>query len=450
MTELPHWSAAQVARAIRSGKLSAVEVTRAALERIERLNSQLNAFITVTADEALQQARAVDRRVRAGEQLPLAGVPLAVKDLFATKGVRTTSGSKLHEDYVPTNTAPVVEQLLAAGAVMVGKTNLHEFAFGFTNLNPHFGNARNPWDPNCVTGGSSGGSAAAVAAGLAPLALGTDTGGSIRLPAALCGHVGFKPTLGLVSRRGVTPLAWTFDHVGPMTRTVEDAAHMLEIMAGRKLKSPKLHGLRLGIPDDYFLDEADPEVAEAVLAATRVLRTLGVKLSKVKVPHTEIVIGAHRAIIFSEAAAVHRANLRSRLAEYGPDLRANLLAGLLIPAPTYVTAQRARRRIIAEWRDLFGCDALAMPTALRPAIAFDRLPVIRRGESRPLARQYVGNTCPFNLTGQPALSVPCGFTRDGLPIGLQLVGRVFDDALVLALGRAYQRATEWHTTWPAL
>lgn len=464
MSELQWLTAIELARRVQRRTLSALEVTRATLTRLEQLNPRLGAFITITAEEACRQARAVDRRLRAGERLPLAGVPLGVKDIFATRSVRTTSGARTFADWVPDHDAAVVIRLRAAGAIMVGKTNLHEFAFGFTGVNPHFGAARNPWDLDRVTGGSSSGSASAVAGGLCPLALGSDTGGSIRLPAALCGHVGLKPSYGLVSRFGATALAWSMDHIGPMTRTVADAALMFALMAGRderdatsidhrvgRLRTGDLRGLRLGIPDNYFFEGADPEVAAAVMTATRRLRRLGARLVRVTVPHLPAIIAAHRAIIFPEAAAAHQ-GWRDRLPEYGPDVRANILAGHLIPAETYLTAQRARRRMVADWHDMMrACDMLAMPTALLPALEIAHLPVPRPGDqSRPLARQYVGNTCPFNLLGWPALSLPCGFTRSGLPIGLQLAAGWGDDATVLRVAHAYERATDWHQRRPSL
>jgi aspartyl-tRNA(Asn)/glutamyl-tRNA(Gln) amidotransferase subunit A len=463
--DLASVSALEVARRVQDRTLSAVEVTQAVLARVERLNPVLNAFITVTAEQALQEAARVDAALARGEALPLAGVPLAVKDLFATKGVRTTGGSKVLAENVTKYDATAVARLRAAGAVLIGKLNMHEFAYGFTNANPHYGDCRNPWDTARIPGGSSGGSAAAVAASLCLAALGSDTGGSIRQPAALCGIVGLKPTYGRVSRHGALTLSWTMDHAGPMTKRVVDAAAMLGVMAGHDpndetsvhlpvpdyaatLEEP-IAGLRLGIPREPFYATIEPDVAAAVDEALRVLEQRGARVVEVSLPHLDVIRGAHRAIIFAEASTYHDTWIRTRADEYGEDVRALVQAGLFLPATQYLAAQQARRRILAEWQTLWErFDVLVTPTSPIAATSFGAATALIDGQQHPLVRLYLDHTLPFNLTGQPALSVPCGFTQTGLPIGLQLVGRPFDEALLLRVAHAYERETPWHMQRP--
>lgn len=464
-TDLANLSARDVATIVRQKKVSAVEVTRATLERIARLNEKLKVFITITAEQALREAEQVDKDVRAGKDKPLAGVPLAVKDLYETKGVRTTAGSRLLADNVPNHDATAVARLRQVGAVLVGKLSMHEFAFGFTNVNPHYGNCLNPWDVERIPGGSSGGSGAALAASLCLASLGSDTGGSIRLPAALCGVVGLKPTYGRVSRFGALPLSWTMDHVGPMTKRVEDAALMLRVIAGQDAKDEtsskepapdyvvelkkRIKGVRLGVPHAHFIEPMDAEVNAAFNEAVHLLEKLGARLVEVTLPHLDVVLGAHRAIIFSEASTYHEKWLRTRADEYGDDIRALLQTGMFFTATQYLSAQQARRRIIAEWSEIWKkVDALVTPTSPIPAAKIGDATTPLGGEERPLVRVYLDSLLPFNLTGQPALSVPCGFTNNGLPIGLQLVGRSFDESLLLRIGHAYETQTAWHKRQP--
>lgn len=463
--DLTNLSALDVAKMVRQKKVTAVEVTRAALERIERLNRTLRAFITVTAEQAWREAAQVDKDVRAGKDKPLAGVPLAVKDLYATQGVRTTAGSKLLADNVPDHDATAVARLRQAGAVLVGKLNMHEFAFGFTNVNPHYGNCLNPWDTTRIPGGSSGGSGAALAASLCLASLGSDTGGSIRLPAALCGVVGLKPTYGRVSRFGALPLSWTMDHVGPMTKRVEDAALMLRVIAGHDAKDDtsskepvpdyvaalkkNIKGVRLGVPHGYFVEPMEDEVSAAFDDAIHLLERMGARLTEVTLPHLDVVLGAHRAIIFSEASTYHEKWIRTRADEYGDDIRPLLQAGMFFTATQYLSAQQARRRIIAEWSEIWrNIDCLITPTVPIPATKIGAMTATLGGAERPLVRVYLDPLLPFNLTGQPALSVPGGFTKNGLPLGLQLVGRPFEEALLLRVAHAYETQTEWHKRQP--
>jgi aspartyl-tRNA(Asn)/glutamyl-tRNA(Gln) amidotransferase subunit A len=438
-----------------------VDVTEAVLARVERHDGQLNAYITVMADSARHAANAAESAIKGGTYLgPLHGVPIAVKDLYATRGVRTTGGSPLFADWVPDYDATVVERLKRAGAVIVGKTNLHELAFGTTSANPHYGVVRNPWDVECHPGGSSGGSASAVAAGLAYGALGTDTGASIRQPAACCGIVGMKPTYGRVSKFGVLPLSWSMDHVGPMTRTVGDAALMMQALAGADSRDPgcvshsvpdfsagigeNLRGRRIGVARDFFFDECDPDVAESVEASLGVLRDLGAIVDDIKLPDMHAARAAGVVILFSEAASYHAANLRDRPEAFSDEVRDQLDMGGFYTAVQYVQAQRMRRALTDETvRAMAPYDAIVMPTSPVPATPITADPT-GHASLRPR------NTLPFNFISLPVISVPCGFTGSGMPIGLQIVGKAFDEAGVFQVAAAYEGATAWHTQRPPL
>ncbi len=453
---------AEAARLIQRGELSAVALTEAYLDRIKAIEPAVNAFITVTGEEALATARGADKEIKGGTYRgPLHGIPLAVKDLFDTAGIRTTSGSKILSGYVPDADSGAVERLKAAGAVLLGKLNLHEFACGATGVNPHYGPARNPWDTERVTGGSSSGSGASVAAGECLAALGTDTGGSIRIPASLCGITGLKPTFGRVTRRGVLPLSWSLDHVGPMARTAEDCAIVLQAVAGHDPEDPSsadepvpdyaaalgggARGMRIGIPRQFFFESLDPEVESAVRAAIGTLESLGAELSEVSLPHIAEAPAALSAMMLPEALAYHQRWMAERAGDYGDDVRYRLELGASYSAVQYVQAQRFREMIVSEWRDdVFGSvDLLAMPTTMITA------PLIEAGDLQATFR-LIRNTNPLNLLGVPAISLPCGFTQGGLPIGLQLAGRWWDEATVLRAAHAYQGATDWHTRRPRL
>jgi aspartyl-tRNA(Asn)/glutamyl-tRNA(Gln) amidotransferase subunit A len=460
---------AALAERLRRREVSPVEITRLYLDRIAALDPTLSAFITVTADQALAEAAAAEREIAAGHYRgPLHGVPVALKDLFYTAGVRTTAGSKILADFVPAEDATVVARLRAAGAISLGKTNLEEFAFGATSINPHYGACRNPWDPTRIAGGSSGGSAAAVAAGLCGAALGTDSGGSIRQPSALCGLVGLKPTYGRVSRHGVVPLSWSQDHVGPMTRTVRDAALVLQVIAGHDPRdaasSPApvpdyladleagVRGLRLGLPRDFFFDRVEPEIAAAVRAAAQTLAGLGARVEEIPLPHAHLTYAAGATILFAEAAAYHEPWLRARPAAYGPLVRDRLRVGAALLATDYLKAQRARAALVAETRRLFAdVDALLTPTVpvAAPRQDADRIrwPDGTEEDVRGATLRF---TRPFNLLGFPAISVPCGFTADDLPIGLQIVAGPFAERTVLQVARAYEAATAWGARHPAV
>ncbi len=467
MIDLMTQTARTIADSVRRREVSAVAVTQAALERIGQLNGALRAFITVTGEPALAAAAEVDRKIAAGQgkDLPLAGVPLAIKDSFWTKGIRTTGGTKVFADFVPNEDATVVARLTAAGCVLVGKSAMHEMAYGFTSRNPHYGDCRNPWDTTRIPGGSSGGNAVALASGMVLAAVGGDTGGSNRQPAALCGVVGVKVTYGRVSRYGGIPLSWSMDTVGPMSRSVGDAAGLLQVMAGHDQKDPTtrrgpvpdylsalqggLKGIRIGVPHDQFLAAMEPDVGAAIQDALGVLKQSGAALIDVRFPPLEPVIGAHRAIIFSEAAAAHEELIRTRAALLSDEVRPLLQSGLFLTASQYLGAQQARRNIIAAYRTLWrSFDVLVTPTSPIAAPVIGATTAQLAGNDVPLVRAFLDLTLPFNLTGQPAISVPCGFTRGGLPVGLQLVGRPFDEATLFRAAAAYEAATDWHSRRP--
>jgi len=455
-----------LARRIRRRALSPVELTRALLERIERLGPRLNAFITVTADLAIAQARRAEKEIGRGVYRgALHGIPICLKDLFYTRDVRTTAGSKILRNFVPTENAEAVDRLFSAGAILLGKTNLHEFAYGATNVNPHFGPVCNPWATERISGGSSGGSAAAVTAGLAVASLGTDTGGSIRIPSAACGCVGLKPTHGRVSVDGVIPLAPSLDHVGPICRCVEDAALVLNVIAGQgpfdphepgphALKSALnlrrgLRGLRIGVPKQYFFDHLQPGVRRQVTAAIAVLEQGGAEIREVGLKLMRATTQLASEITVAEALVYHWKWLRKWADSYGSDLRLRLREGMDMSALTYLQAQESRRAYTREFETaLQSVDILAAPTLpiAAPLITENETDVGRHRENVRLALLRL--TRPANLSGLPAITVPCGFTSGGLPVGLQLIGRSMDENLVLRAAYAYEQLTPWHEAFP--
>ncbi|MEX1253917.1 MAG: amidase [Dehalococcoidia bacterium] len=450
-TDLCYLTLHELAQRIRAKEVSPVEATLATLERIERLNPTLNSFITVMAEQALAGARAAGSEIAAGNYRgPLHGVPIGVKDLCATKGVRTTAASKILSDWVPDEDSTVVRKLREAGAVIVGKTNLHEFAFGATGVSPHFGAAHNPWDTSRVTGGSSSGSGNGVVAGLCFAAIGSDTGGSIRMPSALCGAVGIKPTYGRVSLREVVPLAWSLDHVGPMARTTRDCALLLEAIAGYDPADPTsanvpverwsekleggLAGLRIGVPETFAFERTQADVATVVRDAVVTLKRLGAEVKQLELPVLRDYWTAASVVLVAEAAAYHKKDVEQRPQDYGDDVLRRLQGGLDMKAVDYVHQARARdeaRRVAGDVL-LSDVDLLAMPSTIRTAVTIDSIT-----KDDPTLG-YTLMTAPFDLTGQPAISVPCGFTEEGLPVGLQLVGRSFDEATVLRAAHAFE------------
>jgi len=460
---------AELGRMIATKQVSPVEVVRAHLDRIAALDGTLRAFITVCADAALESARAAEADLMAGRAVgPLHGVPWAPKDLYSTKGVRTTGGSTILAESVPAADATVVARLAKAGAILLGKLNMHEFAYGPEGLNAHYGDARNPWsaDAHRVTGGSSSGSGAAVAAGLAPGSLGSDTGGSIRIPASLCGITGLKPTYGRASRAGVLPLAWSMDHVGPMARSARDCALMLGAIAGYDpadrttsvLPVPDygaaltgdVKGLRVGLLRAHFTDIATPEVKAAIAAAAKQLEAAGAVVDEVNLTQLAHVATGSAAIVGSEALAYHAAWMRTRPQDYQPDVRERLRLGAFVTGAHYVRSQQARALLAREVDDVLARrDVLLAPaTPLVAPILGEREATLGDGPSDVRAA-LLRCTRPFNFSGHPACAAPCGFTPGGLPIGMQIVGRPFDEATVLRVVDAYQRITDWHTRRPA-
>jgi aspartyl-tRNA(Asn)/glutamyl-tRNA(Gln) amidotransferase subunit A len=433
---------AEAAQAIRSRQVSSVELTKQCLDQIGKLNPVLNAFITVTQESARAQAVALDRELAQGiDHGPLHGIPIAHKDLLWTKSVRTTSGSKIFADFVPDSDAPVVEKLAAAGAVMVGKAGLHELAYGITSDNPHFGTIRNPRHPEHSPGGSSGGSGVAVATGMAFIATGTDTGGSIRVPASFCGVAGLKPTYGLVDRSRVQPLGLSLDHVGPLARRVNDIRLALDAMsdpAQRKPGPASIREIRIGLPENFYFTEVDPDVKASVRQAADLAGKLGARVIPIRVPDIEALNLVGLTILLSEATAVHQANLHRRK-DFGADVLALLDQGLLIPAADYINAQRQRKLLLKDFRSLFrSVDCLFTPTTPITAPRIGQTEITLDGvthDTRILTTRFARG---INVLGFPALSIPCGASPGSLPISLQMIARPFEENLLLMLGEALE------------
>ena len=451
----------QVSELIRKKSASPVELTQECLKRIEKLNPSLNAYITVMGEQALAQARELEAERQSGKwRGPLHGVPIGLKDLIDTAGVRTTAASAVFADRVPTEDAEIVRRLKAAGAVLVGKLNMHEFAYGATSVPSHYGAVHNPWNLDRIAGGSSGGSAAAVAAELCYGALGSDTGGSIRQPSAYCGFVGLKPTYGRVSTRGVIPLSWSLDHIGPMCRTVADAALLLGAIAGydprettsidapvpdytRALRT-KVSGLRLGTPRALFFDQLNPEISAAVDKAIDVLSKLTSGVQDVRLPAYE-----NPPVLAAEAYAYHLPYFSKTPELYQPFTRARIESGAKISAPAYIQGRRELDRLRRAVEETFATvDLLITPTTPVPPASIEdaKLDVPPAGNVPSSLR----NTAPFDIYGLPTISIPCGFTSSGLPIGIQISGPHLGELQVLALAHAYEQATDWHTRRPAL
>ena len=449
----------EIGKMLRSGEITAVALTDLMLERIKAHNDKINAYITVTAELAREQAQQADHELEGGhDRGPLHGIPVAVKDLFATAGIRTTCGSKLFENWIPDYDATVVKHLYKAGAVLLGKTGMHELAYGNTSINPFFGAISNPWALDHDPGGSSGGSASAVAAGLAYAALGTDTGCSVRQPGHCCGIVGYKPTFGLVSKAGVFPLVWSMDHVGPLTRSVQDAALVLGAISGYDPMDPYsvrtpasndfdiseglIEGVRVGVVRRFFFD-GHADVIEVVDAALETLRKNGAVLVELDIPDIEDAFTA-AGTTFAEAHAVHAQAFEKRQEAFSEELRGKLESFSNMKAAEYAEAQHFRRGFTARLEQLMSeCDVLVAPTATIAAAPI---------ANRPKDYGYHAwkNTGIFDFTGQPSISIPCGFTHAGLPVGLMITGRLFEDKNVLQFANAFEHATEWHKSVPAI
>jgi aspartyl-tRNA(Asn)/glutamyl-tRNA(Gln) amidotransferase subunit A len=456
----------ELASQIQAGKISPVELAAETFARIRRLNPALNAYITVTEESAMQQARQAEREIRTGHYRgPLHGIPYAAKDLFYTRGVATTVGSKIFRDFLPDYDAAVIEKLHEAGAILCGKAGLHELAYGVTSNNPHFGAIHNPWDLSRVPGGSSGGSTAALAAGLCTFSLGSDTGGSVRIPAAFCGVTGLKPTFGRISRYGVFPLGHTLDHVGHFGWSVADVATVFELLAGpdprddssanrpapqiRLPTEPRLKGFRIGVPTNYYFDRLQPEVEAAVLSAVKTLRTLGAEIREIEIPEIQDFTVLGRLILLPEATALHRRRLQTRRADIGPDVLSLLDQGQFVLATDYLDAQRRRRLLIESFNRIFDqVQVILTPTTPTTAPKIGQTTIEPGGRQEDVRLWTTRLVRALNLAGVPALSIPCGFDRQGLPIGMQIFGRAFDEANVLLAGHAYQQATDWHTRRP--
>lgn len=456
--ELAFSSLTDVAARVRSREISPVDLVHVCLERIET-QAALNAFITVTAESALREARSAEAEIRRGKwRGPLHGIPVALKDMIDTAGVRTTAASALFLDRIPDQDAAVVSRLRRSGAILLGKLNMQEFAYGGSSVPSHFGPVRNPWDLRCIAGGSSGGSAAAVAAGLCFAALGTDTGGSVRQPAAMCGVVGMKPTYGRISNLGVLPLAPSLDHVGPVTRTVEDCATVLEAVCGYEPRDPSserrplklrpwpesLVGVRIGVPREFFYAQLDPAVRSALEAAAAVLSTLGATF--IEVP---LAVSTDRTVFRGEAFASHAASIAESPERYLPETLAKLCLGAQIDASTYIIARRRLAELRRSMVEVFATiDVLLTPTVPVPAPRISDYPQTVDAVVDWEASSILRNTRPFNQMGIPTVSIPCGRTHEGLPIGLQIAAAPWQERRVLALALAYESATPWHTQRP--
>ncbi len=431
---------------LRAGRVSCRELVERGLARIAELNPKLNAFLSVTEERALSRAGELDRELAAGRYRgPLHGIPIAHKDLIWTRGVRTTSGSRLFADFVPDSDAGLVQRLDAAGAVMLGKTGLHELAYGITSDNPHFGTIRNWCDAERSPGGSSGGSGVAVASGMVFMATGTDTGGSIRIPASFCGVVGLKPTYGLVELSGVQPLGFSLDHAGPLARTVADVRVAFEAMAGggrrRASAGPVDIGkIRVGLPENFYFDRVSGEVKDAVRAAAQAAERLGVRVAPVRVPDVDGLNAAGRLILLAEASALYEPYL-GRRSDFGLDVLALLDQGRMVAATDYVNAQRLRGVLVKDFRALFAeIDCLMTPATATTAPRIGQMQIELDGESMDTRIATTRVTRGINVLGFPALAMPCGESKEGLPIGLQMVARPFEEALLLALGEALEPA----------
>jgi aspartyl-tRNA(Asn)/glutamyl-tRNA(Gln) amidotransferase subunit A len=469
MTEPNLLSVYEALHQMRAGRLSPRTLTEACFHQIERLNPKLNAFITVCdgvleSEDKTSQTKQVAYRLdvaASGTGAALPGIPLGIKDLFETKGIRTTAGSKFFTNYIPADDAVVVRKLKEAGATIMGKTNTHEIALGVTTSNPFFGICRNPWALDRIPGGSSGGSAVAVVTGMALAALGTDTGGSIRIPASLCGVTGLKPTFGRVSVRGVFPLSWNLDHVGPLTRTVTDAAIILQVIAGYDPEDPfsintavddfsvdienGVKDWRVALGVGEYIEDADPEILAAVHQAALIFENSGANVEEVEVSFLHAAALANSLMTPADGAAYHHQRLADHPDWFGADVRRRLETGRSLTSTEYIMARRTQSEIRHRLAGFFEeYDLLLLPST--PIAA----PLIEGNDAVEQARRLTRFTAPFNLAGLPALSIPCGYTKSGLPIGLQIVSRAWNEAGVLEAARAYERETDWNAPRPAI
>lgn len=462
LTDLLQLGIAEALQHIRTRQLSPVELVRAYLERIEKLNPTLNVYLTVLSEGALAAATAAEHAVMHGEALgPLHGIPIALKDNCDVAGVRMTAGSKFLRENIATADSEVAARLQRAGAILLGKLHMHEWAIGATTRNPHFGPCRNPWDPQRIPGGSSGGSGAAVAADMTLGAIGTDTGGSVRVPAALNGVSGIRPTIGRVSIRRVAPVSWTFDTIGPMARRAEDVAHLLQVVAGYDPEEPTsvdmpvpdyftdlragVKGLRVGLLGGHFLREPEPAVTAAVKKAAQVFAELGAQVEEVELAGAENVIDRMSELILTDAAAFHRSRMEERPQDFGQDVLTRLRRGAAVSGVQYAAARQEQRRWQRYLEEvLTRYDLLLAPTCGLGA------PLIEQSDGVETTRLLTRFTYPINFAAVPVLSIPCGFTAEGLPVSVQIAARHWQEALVLRAAWAYQQATDWHVRRPKL
>ena len=466
--EICYMGAGDLSKLVQSKEISPVEIIEAHLTRIDATEPVLNSFITLLADQARKSARQAEKDIQAGRYKgPLHGIPVALKDLYNTGGVRTTSGSRIFDTFIPTEDCTVAAKFHQAGAILLGKLNMHQFAYGPTGENPDYGHMHNPWNPDMVTGGSSGGSGSAAAAGQCTITTGSDTGGSIRIPAALCGIVGLKPTYGLVSRYGLSALSWSLDHPGPMTRTVEDTAITMNVIAGHDPKdvasakvdipdytsalTGDVKGLRIGIVKEYFEVPLDPQVRKAVMDAISLLESMGAEIKEVSYPMFNQSQAISSTVLMAEATAYHRDLLEKDGHQLYEPVRQRLEAGLFISAAEYLRAQQARSIFDQQGRRLLDeVDLLAGPTEPVTAPEILASKVMAGEQEVGVVGALTQYTRPYNINGFPAISVPCGFSDDEMPIGLQLAGRPFDELTVLRAAHAYEQANDWHTRRPLI
>jgi aspartyl-tRNA(Asn)/glutamyl-tRNA(Gln) amidotransferase subunit A len=454
--------------------ISPVELTQLFLRRIEQHNPALNALLTVTSEHALRAARRAEKillhpRSLRRDGAALLGIPITIKDNIWTRGIQSTAGSKILQDFVPSEDSTAARKIGRAGAILLGKTNLNEFAYGITGSNAHYGAVHNPWALDRISGGSSSGSAAAIAAGLCVASVGTDTGGSIRVPSGFCGITGLKPTFGRVSVFGVQPLSPSLDHVGPLARSVSDAAILLGVIAGRDAMDPTsankkvedFHGalkkpirkFRLGRPREHYWEKLDPEVRRAADAAVRDMEKRGAVVREVSLPHLKESLGAATDVSTAEIYHVHESAgyFPARAADYGESVRNRIAAGANVLAHRFLAGLDVRKRLLAEFDAAFQeVDAIVAPTLPVPAPPIGAEFMQIDGEQIGVRPAVVGHARPANFTGLPAISVPCGFTDGGLPIGLQLIGRAFDEATLLRIAYSYERAHDWGARHPRI
>ena len=468
VTELCYMSAGRLSGLVQGKEVSPVEVIEAHLARIDATEPTLNSFITLLPEQAKAEARKAEQEIQSGTyKSPLHGIPVGLKDLYYVKGVRNTAGCRIFDEFVPDFDCTVAARFKEAGAILLGKLNMHQFAYGPTGENPDYGNMHNPWDPQRISGGSSGGSGSAAAAGQCTITMGSDTGGSVRIPSALCGLAGLKPTYGRMSRYGLNVLSWSLDHPGPMARTVEDCALVMNVAAGYDPKDPasanvpvpdytrsltgNARGIRVGVPKEFFEVPLDPQVEQAVRSAIDVLADRGATIREVSLPMFPVSGPVSTTVLMVEAAALHRELVLTRGDQVAPSVRMRIEAGMFFSGADYVQAQRARTLFTEQSRELFEhVDILAGPTEPITAHKIGESEVKVGDTMQPSTPTLTQYTRAFNLNGFPAITVPCGFDDGGLPIGLQLAGKPFDEETVLRAAYAYEQATEWHTRRPPL